>query len=292
MLVDTSVTTNKIGSNQVTTVKIADSNITTSKIATGAITTDRIATGAITTDRIATGAINSDKILDNSIATVDIGNNQIINAKIADGSVNSVKIADSSILSQDIADGAVTNGKIAAGSVDLNKLVEAVKQSLCPPGTIVAYAGDTPPAGWLMCNGDAVSRNDYNDLYAKVGIRFGQGNNSTTFNVPDFRGRFLRGRDGNTGRDPDRGSRTAMNTGGLAGDSVGSVQGDDLRSHTHDYGDIYHSEGGGTITVPSNRGSGDTDGDNRGYEISRTTASRGGHETRPVNAYVNYIIKY
>jgi microcystin-dependent protein len=292
MLADTSVTTNKIGSNQVTTVKIADSNITTSKIATGAITTDRIATGAITTDRIATGAINSDKILDNSIATVDIGNNQITNAKIADGSVNSVKIADSSILSQDIADGAVTNGKIAAGSVDLNKLVEAVKQSLCPPGTIVAYAGDTPPAGWLMCNGDAVSRNDYNDLYAKVGIRFGQGNNSTTFNVPDFRGRFLRGRDGNTGRDPDRGSRTAMNTGGLAGDSVGSVQGDDLRSHTHDYGDIYHSEGGGTITVPSNRGSGDTDGDNRGYEISRTTASRGGHETRPVNAYVNYIIKY
>ncbi|WAC19109.1 tail fiber protein [Luteolibacter sp. SL250] len=292
MLADTSVTTNKIGSNQVTTVKIADSNITTAKIATGAITTDRIATGAITNDRIAANAVTTDKIADNTIATADIGNNQVTNAKIANESVNSVKIADSSILNEDIADGAISNGKIAAGSVDLNKLVDAVKQSLCPPGTIIAYAGDTAPAGWLMCNGAAVSRSGYADLYSVVGNRFGYGNNSSTFNVPDFRGRFLRGRDGNAARDPDRGSRTAMNPGGAAGDAVGSVQGHEFLFHSHDYQDIYHSEYNGTVTLPSNRGSGDTDGDNRGYEITRTSAARGGNETRPINANVNYIIKF
>jgi len=292
MLVDSAVTTNKIGTSQVTTVKIADSNITTTKIADSNITTAKIADSNITTAKIATGAVNSDKILDGSITTADLGNLQVTNAKIADGSINSVKIADSSIATEDIANSAVTNAKIAANSVDKDKLIEAVRNALCPPGTIMAYGGDTAPAGWLMCTGEAVSRSAYPDLLAVVGTRFGSGNNSTTFNIPDLRGRFLRGRDANAGRDPDRASRTTMNPGGSAGDAVGSIQGDEFRMHTHDYQDIYHSEYNGVTVVPNNRGSGDTDGDNRGYEISRTTANRGGNETRPLNASVNYIIKY
>lgn len=292
MLADISVTTNKIGSNQVTSAKIADSNITTTKIADANITTAKIAGLAVTGDKIAANAITSDKILDGTIATADIGNNQINSAKIADGSVTSVDIADGTITPADIADGAVGNSKVAANAIDYAKLAAAVQQSLCPPGTIMAYAGDNAPDGWLLCNGAAVSRSTYSALWGIVGTRFGYGDNNSTFHLPDFRGRFLRGRDNNTGRDPDRGARTAMNAGGAAGDAVGSIQGDQFRSHTHDYQDIYHSEYNGSVAVPSNRGSGDTDGDNRGYEISRTSAGNGGNETRPLNANVNYIIKF
>ena len=292
MLADTSVTTNKIGSNQVTAAKIADANITTTKIADANVTTTKIAGLAVTGDKIAANAVTSDKIADGTVANADIGNNQISSAKIADGSVASVDITDGTIAPADIADGAVVTSKVAGNAIDYAKLAAEVQQSLCPPGTIMAYAGDNAPDGWLLCNGATVSRSTYSSLFSVVGTRFGYGNNSSTFHLPDLRGRFLRGRDGNTGRDPDRGSRTAMNAGGDAGDAVGSIQGDQYRSHSHPYMDIYYSEGGGSVAVPSNRGSGDTDGDNRGYEISRTSNAAGGHETRPLNANVNYIIKF
>ncbi len=83
-----------------------------------------------------------------------------------------------------------------------------------------------------------------------------------------------------------------MQTGGATGDAVGSVQGDQIRSHAHNYEDIYYSEGGGAQSVPSNRGSGDTDYDNSGHQFTRTSYHSGGNETRPTNAYVNFIIKY
>jgi hypothetical protein len=46
------------------------------------------------------------------------------------------------------------------------------------------------------------------------------------------------------------------------------------------------------VTVPSNRGSGDTDSDNKGFDLARTSSNTGGNETRPLNANVNYIIKF
>jgi microcystin-dependent protein len=56
----------------------------------------------------------------------------------------------------------------------------------------------TAPTGWLLCNGDAVSRSTYADLFAVIGTTYGSGNGSTTFNVPDFRGRVPAGVDGST----------------------------------------------------------------------------------------------
>jgi microcystin-dependent protein len=126
-----------------------------------------------------------------------------------------------------------------------------------------------------------------------IGNRFGQGDGSTSFHLPDLRGRFLRGRDAGAGRDPDRNARTTMNAGGAVGDLVGSVQGDEMRSHSHGYNDIYYSENGGNGSIFTNgKGSGDSDNDNEPYEISRTSNATGGNETRPQNAYVNYIIKF
>ena len=62
-----------------------------------------------------------------------------------------------------------------------------------PPGTVAAFAGSTAPAGWLLCDGSAVSRTAYADLFAVIGTTYGAGNGSTTFALPDLRGRVAAG---------------------------------------------------------------------------------------------------
>lgn len=62
-----------------------------------------------------------------------------------------------------------------------------------PAASILEYAGEMAPLGWLLCNGKAVSRSKYKDLFSVLGTRFGKGNGRTTFNVPDKRWFFTRG---------------------------------------------------------------------------------------------------
>ncbi|MFZ9891086.1 MAG: phage tail protein [Ilumatobacteraceae bacterium] len=93
-----------------------------------------------------------------------------------------------------------------------------------PSGVILPYGGATAPTGWLLCDGSTKSRTDYADLFAAIGTAHGSGDGSTTFHLPDLRGRFLRGVSGASTNDPDRTTRTAANTGGNTGNLVGSVQ--------------------------------------------------------------------
>lgn len=86
-------------------------------------------------------------------------------------------------------------------------------------GSIGYFAMATPPDGWLIANGAAVSRVVYRTLFLRIGTRFGSGDGSTTFNLPDLRGYFLRGADLSRGVDPSR--------------SVGSTQSDENKEHTH-----------------------------------------------------------
>lgn len=285
MLANSSVTADKIGSNSVITAKIADANITTAKIADGNISTAKIADAGVTTAKVADGSITTAKHADASITTAKIANDAVTSAQIANGTVTSSDIADNTIVTADLADNAVTNAKILNATISNEKLIAAIQQALCPPGTISAFAGDTAPAGWVLCDGSAISRSTYSGLWAVVGTRFGQGDNSSTFNVPDFRGRFLRGRDGNTGRDPDRASRTAMNTGGAIADSVGSIQGDMFRSHRHS---VPNDGAGGGVDQNSLTS---TSSNDEQHSYTPGTGYEGGNETRPLNANVNYIIK-
>lgn len=62
-----------------------------------------------------------------------------------------------------------------------------------PPGVVTAFAGSTPPSGWLECDGSAVSRSSYSALYAIIGTTYGNGDGSSTFNLPELRGEFIRG---------------------------------------------------------------------------------------------------
>lgn len=74
--------------------------------------------------------------------------------------------------------------------------------SALPVGVILAYGGGTAPAGWLVCNGANVSRTTYAGLFAQIGTLWGAGDGSTTFALPDMRGRTIAGHDsgGATGR--------------------------------------------------------------------------------------------
>lgn len=63
-------------------------------------------------------------------------------------------------------------------------------QSLIPSGAVIPFAAGSPPSGWLICDGQAVSRSIYSTLFAVIGETFGAGDGSTTFNVPDLRQRF------------------------------------------------------------------------------------------------------
>ncbi len=151
---------------------------------------------------------------------------------------------------------------------------------ISPIGSVLAYAGANTavPAGWVICNGEAISRTTYAALFSVIGVIYGFGDQSTTFNVPDYRGQFLRGMDYGLGQDPDAGSRIAQTNGTALGDNVGSRQGDELASHTHDYQMS-------TYNCNTN-----WSGDDWGNTTQPTTAT-GGNETRPKNVYVNFIIR-
>jgi len=186
-------------------------------------------------------------------------------------------------------------------------LVSPQATALCPPGSVMAYMGTNAPNGWLMCDGSAISRTQYAALFAVLGTASGQGDGSTTFNLPDMRGEFLRGVDngstGVSGRDPDVGSRTAYYTGGNAGNAVGSYQADAFQGHNHDFHCLAIAcSGGGNANAPTvfldyaalpSNYSADRPTQ---MVLQPTTGSYGNvrvsTETRPVNVYVNYIIKY
>ena len=144
-------------------------------------------------------------------------------------------------------------------------------QSIIPPGTIFPYAGSSAPAGWVLCQGQAVSRTSdtYKALFAAIGTAYGVGDNSTTFNLPNTQGYFLRG---------------AGTTGGYS-TTRGAVQTDDVKPHNHQ---IRVYDGGGSSTaLPT------AYFPNINIMNVNSTAiqNNSGAETRPANVGVNYIIK-
>jgi microcystin-dependent protein len=94
--------------------------------------------------------------------------------------------------------------------------------SFVPAGAMMAYAGTTEPAGWLFCYGQAISRTTYARLFAAISTTHGTGDGSTTFNVPDIRGRVIAGQDDMGGTSADR--LTGV-SGSVNGDTMGAVGG-------------------------------------------------------------------
>lgn len=200
----------------------------------------------------------------------------------SDDGLQSYRVTALMIKNYILTTASILTAMIADSAVTLAKLASPVQQALVPSGAVLPFAGTSAPTGFLACDGTAVSRSTYSALFAAIGIAHGQGDGSTTFNLPNYQGRFLRGVDGSAGIDPDKASRTAMATGGNTGNNVGSVQADAFKSHTHLQ--TQNNAAGASASL----GSG---GSVLTANSPWTTNATGGNETRPFNAYVNFIIK-
>lgn len=151
-----------------------------------------------------------------------------------------------------------------------------------PPGAVMPFARSTAPTGWLKANGAAVSRSTYNVLFAAVGTVFGAGDGSTTFNLPDMRGEFVRGLDDGRGIDPGR--------------AIGTTQVDAMKSHSHRDNFAFGGAANGTpfnssAYTKTYYGSGAIEVDGSGTSNGLSTAAVGGTETRPHNVALLYCIK-
>jgi microcystin-dependent protein len=135
-------------------------------------------------------------------------------------------------------------------------------------GDIKMHGANTAPTGWLKCNGAAVSRTTYADLFAEIGTTWGTGDGSTTFNLPDFRGEFVRGWDDGRGVDSGR--------------AFGSAQAQAIQSHSHDVDVKFSGTGDNGVLFQVASGSGSTIG----------TQATGGTETRPRNVATLFCIKF
>ena len=153
----------------------------------------------------------------------------------------------------------------------------SVHSSGNPAGTIIPCGNSAALPRTLLCNGAAVSRTTYSALFAAIGTTYGVGDGSTTYNIPDTRGLFLRG----VGTNPSNANNTA---------TLGSRQLDDNKSHTHGpngTGEKYFIQNGG-----GDSGAFNWVGSGPQFQRASQTASSGGTETRPANVGVNYCIAY
>lgn len=119
-----------------------------------------------------------------------------------------------------------------------------------PIGTISPFGGSVIPNGYLLCNGQAVSRIEYSELFAVIGTAFGKGNESTTFNVPDLREAVPKG----TGLN-NKGAYHYDNDGIALGEFVD----DRIKSHAHnvyvrDTGHYHGTDSGSSLPSPNNLG--------------------------------------
>ena len=157
-----------------------------------------------------------------------------------------------------------------------------------PVGTIMPYGGTSPPQGYLFCDGASYPQTGaYNNLYLVIGTNFG--GTDVAFNVPDLRGMFVRGVTNTSTNDPDVIARYAA-PGGNSGNNVGSIQKDELKSHNH----ITDADSKLPWMRNTQNNTNSVDGGgNVNYDPQPLPIiPAGGHETRPKNVYVNYIIKY
>lgn len=98
-----------------------------------------------------------------------------------------------------------------------------------PTGCILDYGGTTAPSGYVLCYGQAISRTTYAALFAILGTTYGSGDGSTTFNVPDLRGRVSAGKDDMGGTSADR---LTDQSGGVDGDTLGDTGGSETHTLT------------------------------------------------------------
>lgn len=223
---------------------------------------------------------------------------------LTDASVALSKLAngtDGELISWD-SSGVVTTIAVGdAGDVLTSNGVGAVPAfgRLVPAGAVMPFMGSSTPTGWLLCDGSAVSRATYSALFTALGTTYGAGDGSTTFNIPDLRGRSLFGLDNMGGSDAGRLSASntlggfggSETTGGTTESHILSV--DEIPAHTHA---VQALPSGGSTTVVQ---AGSSSGTPYSLDVETTSVGGGNGHTHditdldilPPYMLVNFIIK-
>jgi microcystin-dependent protein len=163
------------------------------------------------------------------------------------------------------------------------------KSSGVPSGTISAYGGSSTPSGWLLCDGSAVSRTTYASLFTAIGTVHGTGDGSSTFNIPDMRGRVPAGKDDMGG---SAASRLTTGGSGVNGATLGSVGGSETHTLTtaqlanHSHGLTLYDTAPGTSPVAGGQG-----GTVAGSFSTNAAGSGSAHNNTQPTLVANYIIK-
>lgn len=170
----------------------------------------------------------------------------------------------------------------------LQAATKSYVDQVLPAGCIMPFAGTSAPTSWVACDGSAISRTTYATLFAAIGTTWGSGDGSTTFNVPDLRGMFVRG----TGTNGTYGT--------AVGQAVGTYAADTYLNHNHAITDPGHTHSyyiwgerrqsdGSQSSFWANEQYSSTLSNTTGITINNSTT--GGTETKPKNYGVLYIIK-
>lgn len=185
---------------------------------------------------------------------------------------------------------------------------------MAPTGVVLPFAGSTAPTGWLLCNGSAVSRTTYADLFTAISTTYGTGDGTTTFNLPDLGGRVPAGKEATATRLTTGGSgvngATLGASGGSESHTLSSAQ---IPSHTHTgstntiadhtHGGIVTGTGsvtnitntaGGSATAGSVNTSGSTaagGSHTHTVTVNANTGGDGAHNNTQPTIVLNYIIK-
>lgn len=217
-------------------------------------------------------------------------NLNITASNIATNAVTSAELADNAVDTAAIADGSITAAKLAAGAIGGTGFFS---------GMLMPYAGSSAPSGWLLAYGQAVSRSTYADLFGAIGTTYGTGDGSSTFNLPDLRGRTV------AGQDDMGGSSSNRLTSPINGDTLGAAGGSESHTITEAELPAHTHTAGGTISIPvgenntqPNNVSGlvsvTSSGNPATYTASGNTGSVGSgtaHNNVQPTIILNYIIK-
>lgn len=181
------------------------------------------------------------------------------------------------------------NSQPALNDTNINRLQQLIKQDIqgavsgdtLPVGVIMPYGSDTIPDNWLLCNGQAISRTTYQDLFNTIGTTYGSGDGFTTFNVPDLRGKVAVGKDDN-----DTDFDTLGETGG---EKTHTLTIDEIPSHKHG---IPINSYVNTDSQTSTQKGGHVNNGSAGVNYE-TNSKGGGQAHNNLQPYIvqNYIIK-
>ncbi|MEE9357456.1 phage tail protein [Candidatus Vondammii sp. HM_W22] len=128
--------------------------------------------------------------------------------QVTDDWLNSVQEEIAAVIEED--GGALDKADNTQLLTKIQALIVASQQSGIPSGAVITWGDGALPTGYLECNGAAINRTTYSDLFAVIGTGFGAGDGSTTFNLPDLRGEFIRGWDNSRGIDSGRALRSSQ----------------------------------------------------------------------------------